>query len=576
MRWLGLSLVVAVAVALVASCGGGSSTTSSDAPMLDYGAGYGAGGGADSCDAIASSGNPYPCCNNTQAQYGNGNCTWYAAYRANSAWDGRFYALGSLGNAKNWWVTIQSLQASTTDPTAFVHELSESLDSSGAPLPVVGSIAINTSGDFGHVAWVTEVSGSNVTVMEQNCIHDNDKLLSASFPASLSNSVRSKTRDKSFFQHYVVRGHAPTASLYSRTGSSVAVGKPYTLVIDVADADANLANVDINWNDGSANPVESVKVGGASARVTFERSFAAQRSLTWTVNAYDSMGLASTRLSGVFDVTATAARQCTGVGGGLFNAGQTEALSCPTGQTGTQTHVCQTDGSWGTVSGSCTAPQTQCVGSNGGLYAVGQTEVLNCPAGQTGTQSRVCQANGTWGAVSGSCTSSVMLCTGINGGQYSVGQTEFLGCPSGQTGSPSHTCQAGGVWSGITGSCVTPGPSLTDAAKTGNLARKFACPSGASTCVQAGITLSGAALAGFSSVTAYWSGPTGSGQHIFAAGDAQIASASDTAIVVWPTVFDGADAVGTCYTWSFKITKGAQSTSTLGLSTGQICRPSGV
>jgi hypothetical protein len=169
-----------------------------------------------------------------------------------------------------------------------------------------------------------------------------------------------------------------------------------------------------------------------------------------------------------------------------------------------------------------------------------------------------------------------MLCNGTNGGQYSVGQTEYLGCPAGQTGSQSHTCQTGGVWSGITGSCTIPSPSLTDAAKTGSLARKFLCPSGASTCVQAGITLTGSALAGFSSVTASWSGVTGSGQHVFAAGDAQIASASDTAIVVWPTVFDGSDAIGTCYTWSFKVTKGAQSTSTLSLSTGQICRPSGV
>ena len=99
------------------------------------------GGTEDTCTCGAY--NPYPCCDN------GGNCTWWAWHKACCIWD---LGLPGWGNANTW--------AQYADANADFRVLS---------VPVIDSIACKASGSYGHVAWVTAVSGDAITVSEQNC-----------------------------------------------------------------------------------------------------------------------------------------------------------------------------------------------------------------------------------------------------------------------------------------------------------------------------------------------------------------------------------------------------------------------
>ncbi len=94
-------------------------------------------------DCICGANNPFPCCDN------GGNCTWYAWHAACCHWG---VSVPMLGNANTW------AGVAANDP------LYEVLD-----YPVANSIACRKSGTYGHVAWVTAVSGSSITVDEMNC-----------------------------------------------------------------------------------------------------------------------------------------------------------------------------------------------------------------------------------------------------------------------------------------------------------------------------------------------------------------------------------------------------------------------
>jgi predicted thioesterase len=82
----------------------------------------------------------------------------------------------------------------------------------------------------------------------------------------------------------------------------VAVGQTVSITVTAADADGNLANLDINWDDGSA--VVHWTVGGSSATVTFSKTFTTARTINWSATAYDTVGAASNILRGSFTVTA--------------------------------------------------------------------------------------------------------------------------------------------------------------------------------------------------------------------------------------------------------------------------------
>ena len=102
---------------------------------------YQCGDQTDDCKCGAD--DPYPCCSN------GGNCTWWAWEAACCNWA---VALPGWGNANQW------VGNAAADPD---YEVLTS--------PVVGSIACKVSGTYGHVAWVTAVNGSQITVTEENC-----------------------------------------------------------------------------------------------------------------------------------------------------------------------------------------------------------------------------------------------------------------------------------------------------------------------------------------------------------------------------------------------------------------------
>jgi len=103
------------------------------------------GGVSDSCQCGAD--NPYPCCNN-----GNGkssNCTWGSWHHACCDWG---KGLPGWSHAKYWAGNAAS------HPDYDVKSSPES-----------GSIGCRKSGYYGHVAYVTGVNGSNVSVHEMSC-----------------------------------------------------------------------------------------------------------------------------------------------------------------------------------------------------------------------------------------------------------------------------------------------------------------------------------------------------------------------------------------------------------------------
>jgi MYXO-CTERM domain-containing protein len=112
--------------------------------------------------------NIYPCCAN------GGNCTWWAWESVCRNWH---VGLVNWGNANTW------ASHAKTDPKYDV-----------VSYAVVGSIATRKSGNYGHVAWVTDISGSNVTVTEENCC------------SNCGYGLRKHTYAKSYFDSgYVVK-----------------------------------------------------------------------------------------------------------------------------------------------------------------------------------------------------------------------------------------------------------------------------------------------------------------------------------------------------------------------------------
>jgi CHAP domain len=147
---------------------------------------YSCGGVEDTCPCGAN--NPYPCCSN------GGNCTWYAWHSACCEWDA---ALPGWGNANTW------AQYANDNPNYEVLDYA-----------VVGSIACRTLGTYGHVAFVTDVSGGNVTVSEENCC------------TTCAAGVRSWTYAESYFDAgYIVPagGITPPACSIEINGTTVII-----------------------------------------------------------------------------------------------------------------------------------------------------------------------------------------------------------------------------------------------------------------------------------------------------------------------------------------------------------------
>jgi surface antigen len=96
---------------------------------------------SNSCSCGKS--NPYPCCSN------GGNCTWWAWEAACCNWK---VGLPGWGNANQWAGNAKANASYEVKTSA-----------------VVGSIGVRVSGTYGHVVYVTAVSGSTITVTEMSC-----------------------------------------------------------------------------------------------------------------------------------------------------------------------------------------------------------------------------------------------------------------------------------------------------------------------------------------------------------------------------------------------------------------------
>lgn len=96
--------------------------------------------------------------------------------------------------------------------------------------------------------------------------------------------------------------------------------------------------------------------------------------------------------------------------------------------------------------------------------AVGSACAGSCDNGYEGSPSAICQANGAFAAVVGTCTAVTTGCTGNPSGQpanskfectnTAVNSTCTGSCNTGYTGSPSALCQDGGIFAAVVGSCT--------------------------------------------------------------------------------------------------------------------------
>ena len=120
---------------------------------------------------------------------------------------------------------------------------------------------------------------------------------------------------------------------------------------------------------------------------------------------------------------------CSGFHGGSFYPTQTEPLPCQTGLIGGQSHTCQLDGTWTSISGTCKPPPGKCLGIDGKTYSNEQTETFACPAGEDGSQAHICH-DGTWGPATGLCT--------VRAGGWcgSTGDGKVKHCPDGMVCGP--------------------------------------------------------------------------------------------------------------------------------------------
>lgn len=105
------------------------------------------------CGGYSDASNPYPCCDNGSKP--DGNCTWYVWYRAHQTNRGWGVALPAWGNAKSWCDNAKKAGYTVSS------------NPRGAEQGY--SIGCNSSGTYGHVAWVWKYDNKYVWVDEQNC-----------------------------------------------------------------------------------------------------------------------------------------------------------------------------------------------------------------------------------------------------------------------------------------------------------------------------------------------------------------------------------------------------------------------
>lgn len=167
--------------------------------------------------------NPYPCCDNdsngSASGSTDGNCTWYAWYRARTTKG--WVVPGAWGNANLW------CSRASADTTGW----------KVSSTPTVGTIACSAS--LGHVAWVTAYNSSlgQITVAEMNC----------KCPTScVGTGYRSKTYTASSFQYISAKYDIDRLSTTSGGGTWGSI-----LKMDASVA-GKMLNVTVSKTDGTA------------------------------------------------------------------------------------------------------------------------------------------------------------------------------------------------------------------------------------------------------------------------------------------------------------------------------------
>ncbi|WP_462156411.1 CHAP domain-containing protein [Pseudoalteromonas piscicida] len=132
----------------------------------------------DYCGGQTSINNPFPCC--TSADEVEGNCTWFAWKKAKDVWGHSLQLNDYPRHAYRW--DVDSYKA-INKSSGYIYRRE----------PALNSVAIRDSrnGDYGHVAWVANIDGNNLTVQEQNCESNNQ------YPNGI-------VRNRSFFNNYLL------------------------------------------------------------------------------------------------------------------------------------------------------------------------------------------------------------------------------------------------------------------------------------------------------------------------------------------------------------------------------------
>jgi MYXO-CTERM domain-containing protein len=265
--------------------------------------------------------NPYPCCSN------GGNCTWWSWDRACCHWK---VGLPGWGNANQWAGNARNHPSYNVVST-----------------PVVGSIAVRVAGDYGHVAWVTAVSGSSVTVTEQNCWG--------------GWGHQSATRDKSFYDGgFIVKADVCECS----------PGQTQTQSCGQCGSQKRTCGTNCRWGAWSTCGGQGACLPGQTEKQGCGQCGTQQR----TCSSSCSWGAFGT---------------CSGQG--VCTPGQTERQAC--GKCGWQERSCSSSCGW-SAWGAC---------SDEGECAPGESETLAC--GDCGSQSRSCGSDCRWGEAS-ACSSN--------------------------------------------------------------------------------------------------------------------------------------------------------------------------
>jgi surface antigen len=447
-------ILILFLVSLLAACGGGSSTTPSNVPTEELGQANNASGvtadgigGADVCglnditkQPETSLGNPYPCCPQNP-KFANlkdaGNCTWYAWKSAQDAWGVNmpvfFNPESGHSHAKDWVKGLNHLKSANAIKYAQYKISAE---------PRVNSIGVSSSGDYGHVAWITDVTDyatkGLISVKEQGCL-GNDY----GFP------TREKTRKATYFDLgyiYYDSNQLPEASCTDTKGTANSGNSQSYIGLCPSGQSGNITYSRVCQTNGKftaalekSNTCTSlinscIDIDNTSTIIGGVKSYnsACSNGQNGIIN-YSKTCLATGSFSTIQQTSNTCIvtpSSCSdGRGSSLLGETQSYTDSCPVGQSGliTYTRTCLQSGQFSLTtktSNTCQNVNTSCIDAFG-ASAVGQynSYTKTCPSGQVGSMGyeRTCLASGTFSSpwqTFNSCQQSIVY-PNLNGGTYS-------------------------------------------------------------------------------------------------------------------------------------------------------------